>query len=138
MAAKQKKLAELVDKSNIEYATNVRGYITTPIATYAPSTKKLTIAKTLIQSLKLEDWKAVMVGLDSKSGIIVLRKCDVEEYGAVGVQDATAYKKGAGEYPTGSKTVYIGHMLSGFSFIPAKHYRVEREGNILYLGDIEK
>ena len=97
--------------------------------TFAPSQGLLNFNTNVAEILGVlkgrNKWAQVKVGISPTTGIIVLKKCEPEEYGCSQLRTDTG--------TPGSFSVSISHLVRNHKMETAKAYRYEIKGDIIYL-----
>ena len=89
----------------------------------------------MVKLLYIAGWKQVLVGYDKGTKIVVLKECDVEEFGAIMVRPVTSSKKDKRSEDRAAKCrlITIGHLVKSMGLTTSKGYRAERSGNMILL-----
>ena len=130
MVKAETRLSDKINMNAVQYITKKRVSVQQAIVTFSASQKVLRFNTKMVHLLGLDKWESVVAGYDRKSKIIVLKKADPEEIGAV-----------ACRYPTGNdknaKVIGIGHVAASFGLDMKKNWRAEKNGDIILLEAIE-
>lgn len=136
----KERLADKVNIENILYDRTTKSKTERAIVTLAVSTSTLNFNTKMVTILNMKEWKNVLVGIEPDSGIIVLKECDIEEYGSVAVRTTKA-QKGKTEEQTNryldrankSRQIGIAHLMRSAKLKKGKTFRAEREGVMIFL-----
>ena len=79
-------LAVKINLSTLQYDRTARSNVDKTIVTFSPAGKTLFFNPKMVNLLNISNWKQAVVGYDRSSGIVVLKKCDVEEFGGVPIR----------------------------------------------------
>lgn len=119
------------------YERQVRNQQDKAIVKFAKSTKTLFFNPKMVKMLNIDKWASVIVGIDKASGIIILRCCVVEEYGAVKIGPPPKHNDPKyQERNEKCRKVGIGHVTRNL-VNPPTAYRAEREGNMVFLESLD-
>ena len=130
------KIVDIVSVKDIEFSTNLHAKRESLVVTYAQSTGLIFFNLKMTEKLGIIDWDHALVGLDKSSGVIVLKKCDAEEYGSVmfrpgyGINNPSSKTR---QRAAKGKTIYIKHMIKGTGINVTKRNRAERNGNMVFI-----
>jgi hypothetical protein len=119
-------IAKRVNLDDVSF--QLAGRKTGVFVSFSLSSKRLFFNANVVNELRLREWKQCLVGIDRKTGIIVLKKCTAEEYGSVQV---VLYKRNAYH-------ICIGALVRLEESLLGKAYAAEREGNLIYLERVDK
>lgn len=125
MAVKEQKLADRLNVNAIQYVTKKRVYRQEAVVTYSKSQHLLRFNEKMIKLLQLESWESVLMGYDKRSKIIVMKKVDPEEYGAVSFR--------ANKENDPAKVVGVAHLVNQFDLTMGKVFRAEKNGDIILM-----
>ncbi len=125
------KIADRVNIEDIEYQRVVKRHVDKTVVRFAPSAGTLFFNSKMVNVLEMANWKQVVVGYDKKSKIIVLKKCDVEEYGAVLVRQVK--KDAKRQRGDECRIITIRHMLRAFELTSTTRYKAESNGAMIFL-----
>ena len=138
---KENRIADKINITEINFVKRTRGTRKVQaIVTFAPSAKTLFFNEKMVALLKMENWKAVVIGYEKTSQIIVLKETDPEEYGSVGVatpSPATGLNTKYNKRYQKCRKVTIKHLIESQNITPKPAYRAEREGMMIFLEEIE-
>lgn len=129
MSTKNKVNKKLIDKINLKeicFEKCKKGRHMMSIVTFTKSSEDLYFNSLMIKKLGITDWKCVMVGIDPKSKIIILKKSDPEEYGTVKVVVRQS-----------CYMVSVKHIMPKFSNFPKKFF-AECENNMILLEELKE
>ena len=131
------RIADKVDINAIYFEKVTRGRTDSAVVTFAKSTKGLFFNPKMVKILNIYDWEQVMVGYDRnlRPPIIILKKCAVEECGAVKVKIPSPSCKGERviKRAKNCRTISISHLVSALGLTVSVHYKAERDGEMLFL-----
>jgi len=131
------KIADKINLESIKYITTTRVYTQQFRAGYAKSKQVIAFNKKTVELLGITKWTSAVAGYDSKTGIIVFRCAEPEEYGAVLVRDVKIKdKKLKKQIFTGGKEITINHLVS-HGLKPVTNYIPERAGNVVLCEPVE-
>ena len=114
------------------------------VVKYTPGIGCFKFNPKMVKLLVIENWSHVLIGHDPKSGIVILKECDVEEYGATAVQTLEAIMNKEQMRKSASRTRALeSRMVRCKTFVKDtklamyKAYRAECNGRIVFLEGIE-
>ncbi len=136
------RIADKINLSAIQFERGVHHRLDKAVVTFASSAGSLFFNPKMVELLNMKDWKQVIVGGDRSSSIIVLKRCDVEEYGAVMLRIPYSSTKDGkrDKYRKREKKcrlVSIGHLVRTLGLTTTKYYRAERDGVMVFLEPIK-
>ena len=135
----EQRLSDCISMDAVKYEHAKFGKIDKAVVTYS-KTQGFYFNPKMVNLLRMEQWKQVMVGFDENSKIIVLKECDVEEFGCVKVKVVKPHKGArmiSAERTRKCRLVDIGHLIRNISFVMPKHLRAERDGSMVFLKALE-
>lgn len=140
---KTKTIAKKVDLDKIQYARVTRTCIDKKVVVLAASSKRLFFNPSIVEMLCMQDWKQVIVGYEKHAKVIVLKLCDVEEFGGVMVRPGVANRKKDEARAEKCRIISIAHLIRAQGFTISRYYKAERcEGRDLILleatGEVKK
>lgn len=134
------RLADKVDVNSLYFEKSTRVRNEKAVVTFAASTKTLYFNPKMTTLLNIANWKAVLAGCDEKTGMIILKEVQPDEYGSVAVRQVSSGandKDSTKERAKVSRVVYIGHLIASGKVTIVKAYRGERDGMMVFLEGIE-
>jgi hypothetical protein len=124
---KEKSLAEQFSMDDVVF--QMAGQRSGNRVTYAPSQKLMYFNPNVTEVLGIlkgkSKWGQVLVGISKTTGIVVLKKCEPDEYGC----SVLRTDQGA----TGSFCINISHLVKNQAMKLARAYKYEKNGDLIYL-----
>ena len=131
------RIADKINIDNLTFCINPRSHRDRAIVTFSPSNKVLYFNPKMTNLLSMRDWKNAVVGFDRQTKVIVLKQCEVSEFGSVVVR--IPFGRGDNEERNAQKRVVgIGAVASTLGVCTKRNYRAERNGNMIFLEELEK
>lgn len=131
----EERFVDEVDIDNIAFHLDVKKAKQKAVVTIARSTGLAFFNGKMCKLLNIGNWKNVIVGLDRRTGIVVFKEADVEEYGAVSVRRRS--EEYLSKYPSerGSCRISVKHLTMSVRL--GKVYRGQREGLLVLLKEVK-
>lgn len=130
-----KKLADMLNVDTVRYERSPRAYTQKAYVTYSKSTGSMYFNVKMMKMLNIDGWANVIFGYDKRTGIVVMKECDAEEFGAVALRVPKVYPvRGKEPAPMdGARTVHAKHVMVAHDLHESAVFRAERNGVMVLL-----
>jgi len=140
-------MSRIADKVNLErvtYARVVNFRRDKAVVTFAPSTNTLFFNPKMTELLRIGEWKQVVVGIDVRTKIIVIKCCDGEEYGSVVIglpgKPGKPYcdNKSTMARRLKCRQIKVQHLVKTMSHMMPTVFHAERDGEVVFLESLSQ